>query len=232
MAHARWAAAVAATVGAGLLFAGAVAAAAPVQGSIAGPVTAVRGKTFAVKTTLSPTGSSKVTVTAKTTIHEQAAGRRGDLKKGLCVMASGTKKGAVVAATRISLTQPSGGSCTGPAGGRGARGTRPGGGAPPSGGSGRGFSPPANAGFAFGTIAAVKGSTLTVKDRTGSTKVTVTAKTRIGKTVRVKASAIRAKLCAFVRGTSGDKGVTVTAQDVSLSKPVSGSCSFRRRGPH
>ena len=44
--------------------------------------------------------------------------------------------------------------------------------------------------------------------------------------------AIKLKSCAFVNGTSTDKGVTVTAQSVRLSQPRNGSCTFGgRRGP-
>jgi hypothetical protein len=60
--------------------------------------------------------------------------------------------------------------------------------------------------------------------------VTLSSKTAYTKTVTVGASAIKAKLCAFVRGTSTDKGVTISAQNVSLSKPVSGKCIARRGG--
>jgi hypothetical protein len=233
MRHGGRAAGAAAVAAASLLVVGTAGAVAPVEGSISGPVTTAKGKTFVVKTTLSPTGSSKVTVTAKTTIHEQVAGRPADLKKGVCVTAIGTKKGKVVAATRVSLAPAVGGSCTGGFGGRGTRppGSRPpGGGSPPTGGSGGGFTRPANFGFASGRVTAVKGRTLTVKGRTGTTKVTVSAKAQVQKTQSVKMAAVTTKLCAFVRGTSTDKGVTVTAQDVALSKPVGGSCTFRRRG--
>ena len=229
----RVAAAVAAAGAAAAVLVTAAAAATPVQGSISGPVTSVKDNTFVVKTTLSPTGSSKVEFSSKTTIREQVAGTRADLKKGACVTAMGTKKGTTVTAQRISLTDPVKGVCGGGFGGfRGGNGG--GNGAPPQGGgNGRGFSPPANFGFAFGEITLVKGSTLTVKGRSGSTNVTVDAKTQIGKTLMLKASAVKVQLCAFVRGTSSDKGVTVAAQDVSLTKPVNGSCTFGfgRRGP-
>ena len=47
---------------------------------------------------------------------------------------------------------------------------------------------------------------------------------------QVGASGIAVKDCAFVRGTSSDKGVTVTAQNVSLTKPTSAGCQFGFRG--
>jgi len=221
------------------LVATAAASAAPVQGSISGPITAVKGSTFTVKTTLSPTGSSKVTVGSKATVTEQQSGTAADLKKGMCVTAMGTKAKTTVAAQRISLRPAVKGSCTGGfgRGGRPGGGTRPpgsgsGGGSGSGSGRGSGFTPPANFGFASGQITAVKGSTLTVKGFNGTTTVTVSGKTAITKTVDVGASAIAEKMCAFVFGTSSDKGKTVAAQSVSLSKPVSGTCNagFRRPG--
>lgn len=211
-----------------------VAAAGPVQGSISGPITAVHGSTFTVKTSLSPTGSSKVTVDAKTQLEEQGAGTFSDLVKGTCVTAVGTKHGTAIAAQRIGIVPSANGRC-----GAGFRrgGPRPriravG---PPGASRGRSFTPPAGFGFAVGSIEAVKGSTLTVKGATGTTTVTVSAKTQIAKTLKVTASALATSLCAFVRGTSKDKGVTVTATDVALSKPIAGRCGFaqrRRPGTH
>jgi len=225
----------AAVVG-GLLAASSAAAAAPVRGSIAGPITAVTGATFTVKTTLSPTGKAKVSVTPAVMITRQATGTPADLKKGVCVMAVGQKSKTTVTARQITITGAEASQCTANRrfGGGRPPGAGGGNGPPPGGGNGRppgsrgGFNA-ANFGFAFGTISAVKGSTLTVKGRTGSTVVTVLSKTRIGKVLSVKPSAIAIKLCAFVFGTSSDRGVTVKAQSVSLSQPRAGSCGFQRR---
>jgi hypothetical protein len=218
--------AVTAVVAIAAVLAGAATAATPVDGSIAGPVVTVKGKTFTVTTALSPTGKSTATVTSKTTITSQASATLADVKKGACVMATGTKKGSAVAATRVSITTAAGSRCGQRPGGGG---TRPGGGGTPPGGGGGGGTPPANFGIANGTVSAVKGSTVTVKGQQGSTTVTLSSKTVFTKTVSVGASAIKAKLCAFVRGTSADKGVTISAVNVSLSKPVSGGCTARRR---
>jgi hypothetical protein len=223
-----------AVVAIGAVLASAAAAATPVNGSVAGPVVAVKGKTFTVTTTLSPTGKSTATVTSKTTITTQETGKLADVKKGVCVMATGTKKGTAVAATRVTITTASGGQCGQRPGGGGGRpgggGTPPGGGL--GGGGGGGAGPPANFGIANGTVSAVKGSTVTVKGRQGTTTVTLSSKTVYTKSVSVGGSAITTKACAFVRGTSADKGVTISAQNVSLSKPVSGKCTTPgRRGP-
>ena len=220
-------------LGAALVATTAARAATPVDGSISGPVIAAKGKTFTVTTPLSPTGSSKVTVTLKTTITTQKAGAAGDVKKGMCVFATGTKKGSAVTASRLTLTRASSRQCgrapNGAGGGGGpggAGGGGPGGGRPPGGGSG--FSPPANFAFAAGTVTSVKGATVTVKGQQGSTKLILSSKTQISETLDVGASAVKAKLCAFVRGTSSNKGVTITADNIALTKPVSGSCTARR----
>jgi hypothetical protein len=215
---------------------GVAAAAAPVTGSISGPVTSVSGKTFDVKTTLSPKGKAKVKVTSKTTIQEQVTATRADLKQGVCVTGMGTKKGTSVTAFRVSITPAVKGSCSsgtgrrpgGPGGGGGLGGGGLGGGG--AGGAGR-PTPPANFGAASGMISAVKGSTVTVKGQTGTVKLVVKSTTQIGKTVTLTASKIKKSMCAFVFGTSADKGVTVQAQSVNLSKPRNGSCTFGRPTP-
>jgi hypothetical protein len=220
---------VAAAIGVGV-----AAAATPVAGSIAGPVTAVKGSTFTVKTTLSPTGSSRVHVAASTVITEQGAGTRADLKQGVCTTAIGSKNArGVVVAMRVMLSAPAKGQC-GFGFGRRGRPNRPPNGTnrPPSGTNrppnGGGF---ANFGIASGAITAVKGTTITVHGRQGNASFTLAAKAQITKTVRVTQGAIKVKLCAFVRGTSADKGVTVAAQDVALSKPAAGGCNSRFRRP-
>jgi hypothetical protein len=205
-----------------------IASAAPTRGSISGPITAVAGSTFKVKTALSPTGTSTVTVGKQAAIVEQRPGTKADLKKGACVMATGTTKNKVVDATRISITGLR--SCTSPFGGR--RPNRTGGTPPGRTGNPNGFRRPANVALAFGTITAVKGSTLTVKGFRGTTRVAVNGKTAITERAKVGVSALAKSLCAFVFGTSSDKGVTVQATDVELSRPVNGSCrALRRPGP-
>jgi hypothetical protein len=210
----------------------AASAAAPVQGSLFGPVIAVKGTTFTITTSLSPSGKSAVSAgSAKVT--EQKAAPQSSLKAGACVVASGTRntKG-VVAATRITISQPVKGSCTNGRAGAGAnRPTPPAGGTPRTGG---GF--PGNGGFAVGSVTKVKGSTLTVKGSFGgasrTTTVTVSSKTSLLRTVTVKPSSIEVKMCAFIQGTSADKGKTVKATSVALSAETKGTCTntFRRPG--
>jgi hypothetical protein len=179
-----------------------------------GPIAAVSGSTFTVSTSLSPTGKSRVSVGSKTTMSEQKTGSLSDLKKGLCVSASGTTSGAKITATRISITP----SCA----------NRPG-----TGPRGAGGNPnlPANAGLAIGTISSRSGSTLVVKTQTGSSTVIIDSKTQITKSVKVTRSALKLKLCAFVRGTSSDGQKSVQAQLVQLSPAVNGSCVGPRGRP-
>lgn len=230
-----------AAVAAALVLVPAASAASPVQGSLFGPVVSVKGATFTITTSLSPSGKSLVSA-GSAKITEQAAAPRSSLKVGACVVANGARntKG-VVAATRITISQPVKGSCTNGfvRGGR-TGGNRPPGTTPPTGGQRPpgGFGGNTSFGFAFGSVTKVSGSTLTVKGTPSfrSTKrttiVTVSSKTSLMQTITVAASAITVKTCAFVNGTSTDKGVTVKATRVALTPETKGACTngFRRPG--
>jgi hypothetical protein len=222
-----------AATGVAATVAGVAAAAKPVSGTIAGPVTAVRGRTFTLKSSLSPTGNSNVHVAATTAITEQRDASRADLTRGACVSAVGQKgKKGVVQAVRLTLFAPVQGRCQPEFGGRRAGGpqgtprppTQP---RPPQ----RSTSPGTRAGFSFaaGAIVTVDRSVLTVHNQQGSTKIAISSKTEIVKTARVGAGSIKVGLCAFVYGTSTDKGVDVSAQSVSLFKPAAQGCIARRR---
>jgi Domain of unknown function (DUF5666) len=236
----------------GLVLVPAAAAASPVQGSVFGPIVSVSGTSFTLTTTLSPSGKSLVSA-GSARITEQATAPKSDLKVGACVMASGSKNSkGVVAATRISISAPVKGQCTvgfGRAGAGGGLGNRPGGvrpGGTGSGGSGSGQTPPSggaggfnrsgNFGFAFGSVTKMSGSTLTVKGsfggKTQTTTVTVSSKTTLSETKTIKAADLKVKTCAFVRGTSNDKGKTVKATDITISPETGGKCTngFRRPG--
>ena len=208
-----------------------------------GPVVSVSGSTFTITTSLSPSGKSKVSA-GSATITEQATAPKSSLKIGACVAASGARNSkGVVAATRITISAPVKGQCGGGFAFRG--GTRPGGGTrtPPAGGTGTtprppgGFGGNANFGFAFGSVTKVSGLTLTVRGRsfgstsaTTTTTVTVSSKTTLLETKTVKPSAIAVKQCAFVQGTSADKGITVKATRVSLTPEANGACNAGFRG--
>jgi Domain of unknown function (DUF5666) len=210
--------------------AGVATAAKPVSGTIGGPVTAVSGQTFTLKSSLSPKGHAKIHVASKTVITQQVTGTHADLKKGACIVALGQKnKQGVVQAARVMLSPPVKGSCTAGFGGRPGGTPGLGAGQPPQGGGQppQGSRPPgnsANFGFAAGAIAGVKGLVVTVHGRNGSTKVAVQAKTQIVKTATAGFSAVKVGLCAFVQGTSSDKGANVDAQNIRLFKPTSRGC--------
>jgi hypothetical protein len=214
-----------------------VSAGSPVQGSVFGPVVSVQGTTFTITTSLSPSGKSKVSA-GSATVTEQASAPKSSLKVGACVMATGARNSkGVVTASRITISQPMKGSCTSGFAGRG--GTRPNRTRPPAGSRtppAGGFNRSGNFGFAFGALTKVSGSTLTVKGASfGSTTprtttVVVSSKTSLLETKTVKASAIAVKMCAFVNGTSADKGLTVKATRVALTPETNGTCTngFRR----
>jgi hypothetical protein len=216
-----------------LVAAAVLAAASPVQGSVFGPVVSVNGSTFTITTPLSPTGKSKVAA-ASAKITEPLPATRSSLKVGACVTASGTKNGkGVVAAARVTISAAVNGKC--PLGGRVSirGGTGPGvipknAPKPPSGG----FRVNGNGGFASGSVTKLSGSTLTVKGPLGSATVTISGKTTLERMATVKPSAVTTSLCAFVQGTSTDKGVTVKATSIALSPKTKGSCTtgFRRVG--
>ena len=203
------------------------------QGSVSGPIVSVKGTTFTVKTSMSPTGKSTVSI-GSATITEETTVPRSSLKVGACVTATGTRNNkGIVAATRITISAPVNGKCSGGFGGRGGAPGRTG--PPPGGQGGSGQRPPGgfggngNFGIAFGSVTKMTGSTLTVKGSFGQTSRTTTvalsSKTSLLRTIGAKASAIKVNLCAFVRGTSSDKGVTVKATNISLAPQTNGACT-------
>lgn len=216
----------------------AASAASPVQGSLFGPVVSVSGSTFTITTSLSPTGKSKVS-DSSAKVTEQTAAPQSSLKVGACVQATGSRNGkGVVAATRITISAPVGGSCTSAFAARG--GGRPNGGTPPAGNRtppAGGFRRSGSFGFAFGSVTKASGSTITVKGKkfgssaTQTTTVTVSSKTSLLHTATVKTSAIKVRMCAFVNGTSADKGVTVNAARVALTAETNGACTNGFRPP-
>ena len=74
-------------VAAALVLTGVAAAASPVSGSISGPVVSVKGSTFTVTTSLSPTGKSTVSLGKSAVITAQETLTQSALKTGLCAMA-------------------------------------------------------------------------------------------------------------------------------------------------
>ena len=234
------------------LVAASAAAAAPVSGSVFGPIVSVAGDSFKLTTPLSPSGSSIVSIGSATTITEQVAATRSSVQVGKCVTAIGTRSGSAVSAFRITMSQPTSGKCTGGFPGRGGRGGGPGarppgagpiggGGAnapnlqrPPGGFRGGGFAN-GNFGFASGGVTAVDGNSITVQRKQNGTTtkstVTITKQTFFTEIDRVSSGSVKTKLCAFVYGTSSDRGKTVQAQTISLTQPSANGCTGGVRRP-
>ncbi len=217
----------------------ALLAASPVQGSVFGPIVSTSGTTFTITTSLSPNGRSVVSA-GSARITEEVTAPRAALAVGACVMANGARTSAgVVSAVRIAISAPVSGKCGAGFGGRfgrvpgGARPPRVNGGSPPAGGLPR----PGNFGFAFGRVTRLSGSVLTVEGtdfltkKATKTSVHFSAKTTLSETKIVETSAVQTKMCAFVRGTSTDKGKSVKATDVSLTPERGGTCTTRFRRP-
>jgi hypothetical protein len=221
---------------AAVLAAGA-SAAAPASGFVNGTITSVKGPAFVLSTTDVPGGNAKVTLAKNAVVTKQVALEPSALKAGLCATAIGRRgSNGTVAALRLMVASPVKGQCGGGFGGRppgAGPGRRPPGGARPAGAPPRGGRPPANVGFSAGAITSVKGSTIKLhSNRQGTSTVTVSASTQIAQTKTADASAIDARLCAFVRGTSADKGRTIAAAVVNLTSPGSNGCAgfgFGRR---
>jgi len=123
-------------------------------------------------------------------------------------------------ASTTTTTTTSGSARTGGAGGGGAGGTGPGAG-------------PRNRPGASGTIAAITGTSLEVQGTSGQTTVSYTSTTTFDQTETAAAADVTVGSCisAFGKPTTASSsktpviGAPVTATTVSISQPVSGSCS-------
>jgi hypothetical protein len=222
----------------------------PTRGGVSGTIAYVSGQLMQVQDTSMQTA---VTWTGTTTFSKQAAGTLADVAAGKCVVATsftvgtgGTSTAAPTAqptvdpnapATRVIITDPVSGKCTGIGGFGGGTGRTPGqqpSGAPtarpsgaPTGGFGggaRGFG-----GVHDGLVTGVSGDTVslqtTAQDGTQSTSTfTVDASTTYTKTVTADQSAIVVGQCAAVFGPSDNSG-KVTATSITVSAPTNGQCS-------
>jgi hypothetical protein len=79
-----------------------------------------------------------------------------------------------------------------------------------------------------GLLAALTGATLQVQSpQSGQVAVTYTAKTTFAKTVAAKAADVTVGSCVTVRPTGTSSSTAVTADSISISRPVRGSCLGR-----
>lgn len=222
-----------------------------------GKVAAVSGSTAQVQ---NQSEQVAVTWTAKTTFARQVVTKAAALKVGDCVVAlpaqsdaaaqddssdSGTADAPVTAAT-VRITAPVNGSCS--------RGTRAGGGTPPSGApsgaSGRGEGQSGSGvrggrpgGFgAFGQVTAISGSGFTVESQVpdssaasssgtpSTTAVTTSAATTWSTTEKATAKAVTVGQCVTSLGQAGATGA-VAAVSITVSAPVDGACTTGFGGP-
>jgi hypothetical protein len=216
-----------------------------------GTIAAITGTSLEVQNPT--TGQTTVTYTSATTFDQTVSAAASGVTVGSCISAFGkptstssTGKsafGGPVTATTVTISQPVSGSCTGGFGGGGfgggaggtgrpggfTRGTGAGGRAP--GGAGR-FRGGAGGQFgaASGQVTAVSGSTATVSEVNPSTKatssvvITLTASTTYSQRTSATAADLAVGKCATAIGTADSTGA-VTARSISLSQPVSGSCT-------
>lgn len=79
---------------------------------------------------------------------------------------------------------------------------------------------------ASGSVAAVTGSSIEVQNpETGQTTVSWTTSTAFTQTVTVPSSSVAVGDCVTVSGTTQKKSKTVTAKDVTVSQPTTGTCT-------
>jgi hypothetical protein len=206
------------------------------------------------------TGQTTVTYTPTTTFQQTVAANSSNVTVGTCLTATGkpgktSKKstnktasrtfGEPVTASVVSITQPTSGACTGGFGGFGGGG---GGGFPRPGGARGGFGgeipgggqrPPSGSfrgraagqfAVASGSVTAVKGSKVTVKEtdpaskKTSDVVVTLTSSTTFTERQSAAASDLAVGKCASSFGTADTTGA-VTATSITISTPGANGCT-------
>ena len=200
----------------------------------AGEISAISGTTLTVQDRQGQ--SVKVTTTDSTRFTTEKTVAVSDIAKGDRVSVNGTQSGTTIAATRVTIADlqatPQGNGLPGGA----TPGNGPQNGSGPPGGFGAG-PPPTDAngnptgfgsgngngngngrppgGFAFGTVTAVDGNTITLSSFDGSTvTVTTTPSTTVTKSVQGSLSDLKVGQNVRAMGTTGSDG-TVAATSVS-----------------
>ena len=210
-----------------------------------GTVAAISGSSLEVQDP--STGQTTVNVDSSTRINTSATVTTSALSPGMCASAVGTRTSSgVIDANSVTLSQPSGSSCstTGgpgfgggfPGGQRGAGRLRPGGAANGSGGSNGTAAtaprrPPANLARADGTLSSVSGSTLQIKGATSTTGVQVTSSTRLSEIQATSISALKVGDCVAAFGSIDSIGA-VTARTLTVTPAGPNGCTggFAGRG--
>jgi hypothetical protein len=196
-------------------------------------------------------GQVAVTYTATTSFRQEATATAADVKVGSCVSVTSsgtTTTTGPIAASRVSITEPTNGSCSGGFGGGSGAGIGggAGNGTPPSGAPGYGGrgttngTPPSGSPRrfgAFGTVTAVSPGGFTVQStrptQAGSSaapsseSVTTNGATIYSKTVSAGKSALQVGKCVTALGKTDDTG-TVTATAITLRAKTAAGCSTGR----
>lgn len=205
-----------------------------------GEIAAVDGDVLQVQSQM--TGQVAVTVTADTTITDQAAAKLADVPAGACVVVRAADAGSDAAATEVTassvaISEAGDDGCAAGFGGGGF----PGGGERPtdmptdmptdlpsdfpsdmpSGGPGGG-----RPGGGFGTVGQVKSVSadgFVVEGQDGDVTVTVGADTTYTKQVAADRSALSVGRCVQAQGDADDTGA-VTAETIRVSDKVDDQC--------
>lgn len=216
-----------------------------------GEIADISGATLQVQNT---SGQVAVTYSASTTFRQEVAATAADVKVGSCVTVTSsgtsTSASAPIVAARVTITEPTNGSCIGGFGdgaggfgggaGRFGNGMRPSG-APGYGGNGTPNRTPSSGSprrfGAFGKVTAVTAGGFTVQGtrpaRAGSSaaptteSVTTNSSTTYSKTVTATKSALEVGECLTAIGKTDDTG-TVTANAITLRAKTASGCSTGR----
>jgi hypothetical protein len=220
-----------------------------------GEIAAVQGRTLQVQNQQS--GQVAVTYSASTMFSQTVATTLKKIKKGDCVTAvapSGTSSAAkTFTATRITVTAPVNGTCTGGFGGQQPTGARPSGmprGGSPTGAPSGGFptgapgggQAPGGQGGSFGTIASgqvrsVSGSKIVIAARqfnsTSRRPVTVSSagSTKITTMATATAKSLQVGKCVTAQGSTNSSG-TVKATRIQVAAATNGQCTLGFGGPN
>jgi DUF4097 and DUF4098 domain-containing protein YvlB len=197
-------------------------------GGTSGQLVQMSGTTLTLSTT---NGDVQVTYTSSTPITQASTGVTADIVAGTCVTMVGTKDsaGAVTAAT-VRLTQAVNGACapgTGVGAGGGGFPGRPNGSSPPAGAP----TPNPNAAVVSGLVTTVNGTSVTVKQASGSiTTVTVPTTIAVNESQAASASDLVVDDCLLARGQKNAAGV-VAATALTIEPATSnGTCTVVGRG--
>lgn len=193
-------------------------------GGTSGQLVQINGTTLTLSTT---NGDVNVTYTSATPITQSSTGATADIVSGSCVVIAGTKDatGAVTAAS-VRMTPAVNGACmTGNTFRPGAGGSfpaRPSGAGRPSGAP----TPNPNAAFVTGMVTAVTGTSVTVKQSSGTAiMVTVPTTVTVNESRKAAASDLAVDDCLLARGQKSTAGVVAATALTIEPATANGTCT-------